>query len=143
MRGLAAGLVLGLAALAGPAEAQSRNSLDGTWAFQSEPYGDEQFGVVMSGTAVITLAGQNRYDVRLLTNELVIQRQTGRSQLITARQTCTGDAAGGQFNINCQMAEPLEGYEPDSFVLQQGERDQMVGAFASASSSQVTFTRMR
>jgi hypothetical protein len=97
----------------------------------------------MSGTAVITLAGQDRYDIRLLTNELIIQRQTGRTQLITARQTCTGDAAGGQVNISCQMAEPLQGYEPDNFVLQQGERDQMVGVLSSASSSQVTFTRMR
>jgi hypothetical protein len=143
MRGLAMGMALGLAALAGPAAAQSRNSFDGTWAFQTEPYGDEQFGVLMSGTAVITLADRDRYDIRLITNELIIQRQTGRSQLITARQTCSGETASGQFNISCRMAEPLEGYEPDNFVLQQGERDQMVGVLSSASSSQVTFTRMR
>jgi hypothetical protein len=141
MRGLVLALLLWAAA--GGAQAQSSESIDGTWAFQTELYGNGEFGAVMSGTAVITLAGQNRYDIRLISNELIIQRQTGRSQLVTARQTCSGDSESGQFNITCQMAEPLDGYEPDNFVLQQGERDHLVGVLASAASSQVTFTRMR
>jgi hypothetical protein len=77
-----------------------------------------------------------------VSNELIVA-QNGQSQMVTARQRCAGEASGGQFTIRCEMAEPLDGYEPDNFVLQAGERDQMVGVLSSAASSQVTFTRVR
>ncbi|GAN00196.1 hypothetical protein U91I_03861 [alpha proteobacterium U9-1i] len=134
--------VAAVALIATPAVAQS-GDLSGTWAFQTQPYGDQQFGVVMSGVAIATASAPNRYDIRLIANELIIERASGRSQTITARQTCTGEDAGGQFNITCQMAEPVEGYEPDNFVLQRGEADQLVGVLSSATSGQVTFTRVR
>jgi hypothetical protein len=125
--------------LAAPANAQQVGDLSGTWAFQTAPYGNEQFGIVMSGAAII--AGQ---DVRLITNELIIERATGRSQVLTARQTCRAENADGQVSITCQMAEPLQGYEPDNFILQAGEgNDQLVGALSSATSATVTFNRMR
>jgi hypothetical protein len=145
MRGIviAAAAMLTACSAATPAGAQAEGDYAGTWAFQTDPYGNEQFGVVMSGVAVMTSAAPNRYDIRLLANELIIERLSGQSRLITARQTCTGETDGAQFNITCQMAEPLEGYEPDNFVLQDGEEDQLVGVLNSATDGQVTFTRLR
>jgi hypothetical protein len=96
----------------------------------------------MSGVAVASPAAPNRYDIRLVANERIIDRASGQSQLLTARQTCTGESDGAQLTITCQMAEPLEGYQPDNFLLQQGEADQLVGVLDSAASSQVTFTRV-
>jgi len=125
-----------------PVAAQPENYA-GTWAFQTQPYGDQQFGVVMSGVAVASASAPGRYDIRLIANELIIDRTSGRSQTITARQTCTGEDTGGQFNIACQMAEPVEGYQPDNFVLQAGDADQLVGVLSSTASGQVTFTRVR
>lgn len=127
-----------------PAGAQAAGDYTGTWAFQTEPYGNDQFGVVMSGVAIMRSAGANRYTLQVVTNELIIERQTSQSRLLTARQNCTGQKDDAQFTVTCAMAEPLEGYEPDNFVLQAGENaDQLVGALSSATSSTVTFTRVR
>jgi hypothetical protein len=135
---------LALAVCSAPAaHAQSSDTFAGTWAFQTVSYGDERVGAIMSGVAVITASAPNRYDIRLLSNERLVNRDTAESMLLTARQTCTGENDGGQFTISCQLAEPLEGYEPDNFVLQAGEPDQLVGALSSQASPQVTFTRMR
>ncbi len=142
MRGWILATAAMLAAMAGPASAQSGDAHAGTWAFQTQPYGDEQFSVIMSGVAVVSRPRRGRYEIRLVSNELIVS-QDGQSQMVTARQACTGGASGGQFSITCRMAEPLDGYEPDNFVLQTGERDQMVGVLSSATSSQVTFTRVR
>lgn len=142
MRALMAAGAL-LLALAGPAAAQTANYA-GTWAFQTEPYGDERFGVIMSGAAVMTAAARGRYDIRLIANELIIDHQSGQSRMLTARQNCTGELAGAQLNVTCQLAAPIEGYEPDNFVLQQGQdADELVGVLASAASSEVTFARLR
>jgi hypothetical protein len=135
--------VLPITLLAATPVAAQPSDLSGTWAFQTQPYGDQQFGVVMSGVAIATRSAPGRYDIRLLANELIMDRASGRSQVITARQTCTGEDADGQVNITCQMAEPLEGYQPDNFVLQRGEADQLVGVLSSTASGQVTFTRVR
>ena len=43
-------------------------------------YGNEQFGVIMSGAAMITATAPNRYDVRLIANELIVQRESERSR---------------------------------------------------------------
>ncbi len=131
-------------ALSAPASAQDVGDLSGTWSFQSNPYGNEQFGVVMSGVAVMTASAPDRYDIRLLANELIIERATGRSQILSARQSCTGENTDGQVSITCQMAEALEGYEPDNFILQAGANgEQLVGALSSATSATVTFNRLR
>lgn len=143
MRGMTTAVLLAAALAATPASAQSGDSLTGTWAFQTQMYGDAQFAVAMSGVAIVSLAAPGRYDVRLIAHELITERASGRANMITARETCTGEQTGGQFNIACQMAEPLAGYEPDNFVLQQGEADQLVGVLSSATSGQVTFTRVR
>jgi hypothetical protein len=133
-----------LAACSAPAaSAQSGDAFEGTWAFQTQSYGTEQVGAIMSGAAVITQQAPNRYAIRLISNERLVNRDTGQGAFLTARQNCTGENDGGQFTISCQMAEPLEGYEPDNFVLQQGETDQLVGVLSSNTSSQVTFSRMR
>ncbi|MEZ5972833.1 MAG: hypothetical protein R3C31_13575 [Hyphomonadaceae bacterium] len=135
---------LTLAACSAPvAQAQSGDAFEGTWAFQTASYGNEQVGGIMSGAAVITREAPDRYAIRLLANERLVNRDTGQSAFLTARQTCTGENDGGQFTITCQMAEPLEGYEPDTFVLQAGEADQLLGVLSSNNSSQVTFSRMR
>ncbi len=131
------------ACLAPSASAQSGVAFEGTWAFQTTSYGTEQVGAIMSGAAVITRAGADRYTIRLISNERLVNRDTGQGAFLTARQNCTGQNDGGQFTISCQMAEPLEGYEPDNFVVQQGEADQLVGVLSSNTSSQVTFSRMR
>ena len=125
------------------ASAQSRDAFEGTWAFQTASYGNEQVGGIMSGAAVITRAGADRYTIRLISNERLVNRDTAQAAFLTARQNCTGQNHGGQFTISCQMAEPLEGYEPDNFVVQQGEADQLVGVLSSNTSSQVTFSRLR
>lgn len=133
-----------LAAFAAPpASAQSNDPYVGTWAFQTASYGNEQVGGIMSGAAVITRAERDRYSIRLLSNERLVNRETSQGAFLTARQTCIGVNDDGQFTISCQMAEPLEGYEPDNFVLQRGEADQLVGVLQSNNSSQVTFSRLR
>ncbi|MEZ5956483.1 MAG: hypothetical protein R3C27_04640 [Hyphomonadaceae bacterium] len=133
-----------LVALAAPmASAQSRDAFTGTWAFQTESYGTEQVGAIMSGAAVITRQAADRYSIQLLSNERLVNRETGQGAFLTARQNCTGSNDDGQFTITCQMAEPLEGYAPDTFVLQAGEADQLVGVLQSNDSSQVTFSRIR
>lgn len=130
-------------AVAPVAHAQSGDAFEGTWAFQTASYGNEQVGGIMSGAATITREAPNRYAVRLIANERLVNRDTGQTAFLTARQNCTGENADGQFTISCQMAEPLDGYEPDTFVLQAGEADQLVGVQQSSTSPQVTFSRMR
>lgn len=133
-----------LIALAAPAaSAQTRDAFEGTWAFQTESYGTENVGAIMSGAAVITREAANRYAIRLISNERLVNRDTGQGAFLTARQNCTGTNDDGQLTIACQMAEPLEGYEPDTFVVQAGEADQLVGVLQANNTSQVTFSRMR
>jgi hypothetical protein len=131
-----------MAAIA-PAAAQTGDPFAGTWAFQTTSYGDERVGAIMSGAAVITRIAADRYEIRLLAHERLVNRDTGQSVLLTARQTCTGENDGGQFAVSCQLAEPVEGYEPDSFLLQQGEEDELVGVANANAASQVTFSRLR
>ncbi len=144
MRGLTmAAALLVTAACTGPAGAQAGDAYTGTWAFQTAPYGAGQGEVaaLMSGVAIITPASNSRYDIKLVAHEYVTQG--AQSALLTARESCHGEVQEAQFNITCEMAEPLEGYEPDNFLVQAGEADQLVGVLASAASAQVTFTRVR
>jgi len=126
------------------AGAQGADDYAGTWAFQTTLYGSQQVGAYMSGVAVMSRTGAGRYDIRLMANERLVNRLTGETRLLVAHQTCTGEQIGAQFSITCQLAEPLEGYQPDNFLLQQGEEaGQLVGVLDSANHAQVTFTRMR
>jgi hypothetical protein len=144
MRVMILGAVMAACLMAAPANAQDANDLSGTWAFQTSSYGNEQFGVIMSGAATFAATAPNRYDVRLIANELIVQRETSASQLLTARQNCVGENADGQLTITCQLSEAVEGYQPDNFLLQPGtSADELVGALTSGSSPQVTFTRLR
>lgn len=139
MRTIVMAMALALSA-ATPAAAQT-SDLSGTWAFQTEPYGDDQVAVAMSGVAVITAVAPRRYDVRLLAQELLVYARN-RTQLITARQNCTGDVDDGQISISCELSEPVEGYAPDNFVLQQSGDGELSGVLTSASTAQVTFSRL-
>lgn len=143
MRALAlAATFAAVAACSQPAGAQVDGSFEGTWAFQTQPYVAGQ-GVIalMSGVAIMR-AESSGYSIQLIANELVTQG--AQSAVITARENCRGEVAGDQFTITCEMAEPLEGYAPDTFVLQRGqEADTLVGVLESAASGQVTFTRVR
>jgi hypothetical protein len=143
-------LVMMAAALTAPAYAQTHpaaapGSYAGTWGFQSEDYGNEDYGVAMSGVAVITpSAHPNRYDIRLLAQETITQRESGMTHMLVAHENCTGDGANGQLAITCEMADPLQNYQPDSFILQPGENaDQLVGALSAASNGSTTFNRLR
>lgn len=140
---LIAAAALATACFVEPASAQSGDPFVGTWAFQTTSYGSEQVGAIMSGAAIIRRAARNRYQIQLLANERLVNRETGQTVLLTARQNCTGVNDGGQFTITCQMAEPVEGYQPDSFILQRGEANQLVGVLSANTSSQVTFSRLR
>ncbi len=132
-------------AMAAPAQAQSNDPFAGTWAFQSQPYGNEQFGVIMSGAMTATRERGDAYTVHLTANELIISRADGQSRMLTAYQTCRGERSGEVFNITCQIAEAPEGYQPDNFILQRGEGEQasqLVGAM-TGNGTQVTFSRVR
>jgi hypothetical protein len=130
--------------MATPARAQYMPDLSGTWAFQTNSYGNEEFGVIMSGAANFTATTAGRYTVQLIANELIVQRESSASQMLTARQNCVAEDADGQLTITCQLSEAVEGYEPDNFLLQAGTSpDELVGALTSGSSPQVTFTRLR
>jgi hypothetical protein len=132
-------------AAAPAADAQAGDPYAGTWAFQSQPYGNEQFGVIMSGAMVATHASGDAYTVRLTANEMIIARADGQTRLLTAHQTCTGARSGEVLNITCEIADAPEGYAADNFVLQRGEGEQdgqLVGAMAG-NGVQVTFTRVR
>lgn len=131
-----------MAFAASPASAQSSDPFEGTWAFQTESYGNEQAGAIMSGAAIITRAGSDRYDIRLLSNERWVNRDTGEQRFLTARQNCTGVNDDGQFTITCQIAEAVEGYSPDNFILQRGENNELVGVLSSNVNSEVTFSRV-
>lgn len=128
-----------IVALAASAHAQ-QSSLEGVWALQSEPYGDERFAVSMSGAAVIAEASRGRLAMRLTANEMIVERASGRSRIITAHQNCTGERDGPQISITCVMAEPLEGYTPDAFLLQSNDDGQLAGVLNGT--SQVTFARV-
>ncbi len=144
MRATILGMALAACLLTTPANAQQSGDLSGTWAFQSSTYGNEQFGVIMSGAAVFTATAPNRYNVRLIANERIVQRDTAQYRMLTARQTCAAENAEGQITLTCRLSEPVEGYEPDNFVLQAGANaDELVGVLNSASTPQVTFSRLR
>lgn len=139
---LAAAIALSACSATTQANAQAGDHA-GTWAFQTELYGSSQVGAYMSGVAVMTASAPGRYDMRLMANERLVNRLSGETRLLVAHETCTGEQSGAQFTITCQLAEPLEGYEPDNFVLQQGEEPgQLVGVLDSANDPQVTFTKM-
>lgn len=140
-----AAALLAATACTGPAGAQAEagDAYVGTWAFQTAPYAaaQGQVAAVMSGVAVVTPGADHQYDIRLIAHEYITQG--ARSVMLTARETCRGEVQDAQFAITCQMAEPLEGYQPDAFVLQAGEADEMLGVVSNDSSPQVTFTRLR
>lgn len=141
--------VLAVAAcLAAPAYAQTQpaavSSYAGTWGFQSEDYGNDDYGLAMSGVAVITQEQGNRYDVRLLAQQQLTARESGETHMLVAHENCTGDASNGQLAITCQLADPVQNYQPDSFVLQRGDNaDQLVGTVTSQQNGQATFNRVR
>jgi hypothetical protein len=127
------------------AQAQSTDAFAGTWAFQSQPYGSEQFGVIMSGAMVATPARGDVYSVRLTANELIISRVGGQSRMLTAHQSCEGRRDDQVFHITCTLTDAPEGYRPDHFIVQPGEgeqEDQLVGAM-TGNGVQVTFSRVR
>jgi hypothetical protein len=135
------------ACLAMPAYAQTQSasaaSYAGTWGFQSEDYGNDDYGLAMSGVAIITQVQDNRYNVRLLVQDQLTERESGETHLLVAHENCSGDASDGQLAITCELTEPLQNYHPDSFILQRGENgDQLIGAVSSADNSQTTFNRM-
>lgn len=143
MRAMMMGAALAALAMATPANAQQTNDLSGTWSFQTASYGNEQFGVIMSGAAVFIATTAGRYTVRLIANERIVQRETSQFRLLTARQNCVAEDEDGQIAITCNLVGTVEGYEPDNFILQAGENaDELVGALSSGSSPQVTFTRL-
>ena len=144
MRAMMTAAALAALTMATPASAQQTSDLSGTWSFQTASYGNEQFGVIMSGAAVFIATTAGRYTVRLIANERIVQRETSQFRLLVARQNCVAEDEGGQIAITCNLIDTVEGYEPDNFVLQAGENaDELVGALSSGSSPQVTFTRLR
>jgi len=135
--------------LATPAYAQTQpaaaSSYAGTWGFQSEDYGNDDYGLAMSGVAVIAPAqAPNRYTISLLTQQQLTERESGETHTLVAHETCTGDASNGQLAITCQLADPTQNQQPDSFLLQRGDSvDQMVGALTtSQQNGETTFNRL-
>ena len=149
MRNIWFAVLAAAACLAAPAHAQTQpaaaaSSYAGTWGFQSEDYGNDDYGLATSGVAVITQAQGSRYTIRLLVQGLLTERESGLTHLLVAHEDCAGDASNGQLAITCHLAEPLPNYQPDSFVLQRGENgDQLVGALSAAPDGQTTFNRLR
>ena len=136
-------------AQAGPAD------FTGTWAFRTEPFTTDPSSSI-SGAAIVTDAGQGHYTIRLVANQFVAQAPTQpvqakpceavapQAQLIAARENCTGDLHGLQFDISCTMAEPLAHYTPDNFVLQTQNDDTLAGVISSGDDqAQITFSRVR
>ena len=73
MRTLIVGALAALSLTAAPAAAQAGNAYAGTWAFQTEDYGNEDYSVIMSGVAVVTPASTpNRYRVQVLAQESIV-----------------------------------------------------------------------
>jgi len=134
----------GLCALAAPARAQGGDPFTGTWGFQSEDYGNENYGASMSGVAVISPgAAANQYNIKLLAQEVISQREDGQSHLLVARENCKGENTNGQLSITCEMAEPLDNYTPDTFVIQAVDHDHLGGVMTGASGASANFNRVR
>ena len=144
MRAMILAAAAAMSVMAAPASAQEMSDLSGTWAFQTSSYGNGEYGVIMSGAANFVATTAGRYTVQLIANELIVQRETSASQMLTARQNCVAEDSDGQVTITCNLSEAVEGYEPDNFLVQSGTTpDELVGALTSGSSPQVTFTRLR
>jgi hypothetical protein len=127
-----------------PARAQGGDQFSGTWGFQSEDYGNDDYGASISGVAVITPgAGANHYTVKVLAQEVISQRQDGQSHLLVARENCNGEDTSGQLTVTCHMAEPLDNYTPDEFVIQAVDHDRLGGVMAGSSGASVNFNRVR
>src|SRR6185312_3542014 len=155
MRKILVAAAAALACAAAPAFAQTQTAAThtaatsppyaGTWGFQSEDYGNDDYGLAMSGVAVITpTQAPNRYTISLLTQQQLTERESGETHTLVAHETCTGDASNGQLAITCQLADPAQSRQPDSFLLQRGDNaDQMVGALTTAQQNgETTFNRV-
>ncbi|MFT3729669.1 MAG: hypothetical protein QM759_17740 [Terricaulis sp.] len=142
---LATAVALGGACLfVTPAQAQASDGFSGTWGFQSEDYGNDDYGAAMSGVAVITPgSGANKYNIKLLAQEVISQRADGQSHLLVARENCQGEDTNGQLSVTCAMAEPLDNYTPDTFVIQTVDHDHLGGVMTSSSGASVNFNRVR
>jgi hypothetical protein len=129
---------------AAPARAQAGDAFAGTWGFQSDDYGNDDYGAAMSGVAIITAAATaHHYNVKLLAQEVISQRADGQSHLLVARENCTGADESGQLTVSCQLAEPLQNYQPDSFAIEAVDHDHLGGALTSSGGVSVNFNRFR
>jgi hypothetical protein len=145
------GRILAIAALmaaawvsAAPARAQGDDAFAGTWGFQSEDYGNDDYGAAMSGVVVITPAAPaNHYSIKLLAQEVISQREDGQSHLLVARENCSGENTNGQLSVTCQMAEPVDNYQPDALVIQAVDHDHLGGVLTTSSGASVNFNRVR
>jgi|GEM_PF-2636987 len=145
MRSKILAMAIAVAAVsAAPAHAQTRDPFIGTWGFQSDDYGNDNYGALMSGVAVITAgAAAHQYKIKLLAQEVISQRQDGQSHLLVAREECTGEDQSGQLTVNCQLSEPVENYQPDAFAIQAVDGDHLGGALTSSDGVSVNFNRVR
>lgn len=129
-------------AAATPTSVQT-GDFNGTWGFQSEDYGNDDYGAAMSGVAIITPgSSSNRYNIKLLTQEIISQREDGQSHLLVAHENCNGENTNGQLTVTCTMAQPLDNYTPDTFVVQIVDGDHLGGVLTGASGASVNFNRV-
>lgn len=127
-----------------PASVQGGDQFSGTWGFQSEDYGNDDYGASMSGVAIVTSgASANHYTIKVLAQEVISQREDGQSHLLVARENCKGEDTNGQLTVTCTLAEPLDNYSPDEFVIQAVDHDHLGGVLTTSSGASVNFNRVR
>jgi hypothetical protein len=138
-----AAFALAAVCAAAPAHAQANDPFAGTWGFQTEDYGTDDYNAAMSGVAVITPASGNRYSIKLLAQEMVTLSADNQSRLLVARENCTGVNENGQLTVTCELAEPVDNYQPDAFEIQAVDRDHLGGVLTASANASVNFNRVR
>ena len=137
------------ACAATPALAQTQTAASsapyaGTWGFQSEDYGNDDYGAAMSGVMVITAGSSaHHYNINLLAQEMISQKSDDESHLLVAREDCKGEDVSGQLTVTCELSEPVDNYQPDAFAIQAVDHDHLGGALTSSDGASVNFNRVR
>ena len=130
--------LLGAAAGAVPAAAQTSGDFSGLYTFQTTDYREGAEVGVLSGVLRSTPLGGGWYDINLYAIEYLQTAEGERRN--TAAQDCDGRRDGPVITITCTVLNTdAPGYLPDNFTLRQHNSWQWDGSFTSFSGSNVTF----
>ena len=137
--------LLGAMIVAAPAAAMAQtDQFAGTWAFQTENYGNATTVTTLAGAAIISPKSGDKYDVQLVAFE-AWSKPGAPADISNARENCDGTLSGQQLTVKCTVTDVVnsKNYKPDDFVLTVVDADHLSGPMNSYSTSTAKFTRVR